>query len=103
MHRTKPQIHASSFNNQSTDHQQPIEAATLEGLQNPTGGFGGGFQQLSHCAPTYAAVLALAIVGTEAAYRAIDRCDRKKSVNALRVFKGEGTPHGELTGRQGRG
>lgn len=38
-----------------------------------TGGFGGGPQQLSHCAPTYAAVLALCIIGTEQALRTIDR------------------------------
>jgi prenyltransferase beta subunit len=49
------------------------KTATLQSLQNPTGGFGGGYQQLSHGAPTYAAVLALMIVGTEAAYKAIDR------------------------------
>lgn len=81
------------FDKKSTNHQQPIEAATLEGLQNPTGGFGGGFRQLSHCAPTYAAVLALVIVGTEAAYRAIDRCDRKIPENVLRVCEGKGTQH----------
>lgn len=54
----------------------PTPTATLESLQNPTGGFGGGYQQLSHCAPTYAAVLALMVVGTEDAYRAIDRSVR---------------------------
>jgi protein farnesyltransferase subunit beta len=36
---------------------------TLRPLQNPTGGFGGGHGQYSHCAGTYAAVLALAAVG----------------------------------------
>lgn len=46
---------------------------TMASCQNAGGGFGGGPQQLSHCAPTYAAVLALLIVGTEAAYRVIDR------------------------------
>lgn len=57
--------------NPKPKHRNPT--ATLAGLQNPTGGFGGGFGQLSHGAPTYAAVLALAVVGTETAYRAIDR------------------------------
>ena len=48
--------------------------ATLASCQNAQeGGFGGGPQQLSHCAPTYAAVLSLMVVGTEAAYEAIDR------------------------------
>ncbi|BAE58272.1 unnamed protein product [Aspergillus oryzae RIB40] len=42
-------------------------------MQNPTGGFGGGHGQLSHCAPTYAAVLSLAMVGGEEAFQLIDR------------------------------
>lgn len=33
----------------------------------------GGPGQLPHLAPTYAAVLALCILGTEEAYKAIDR------------------------------
>ena len=37
--------------------------SSLKACQSPTGGFGGGNQQLSHCAPTYAAVLALVAVG----------------------------------------
>lgn len=36
---------------------------TVQPLQNPTGGFGGGHGQLSHGAGTYAALLALAAVG----------------------------------------
>lgn len=36
---------------------------TVRPLQNPTGGFGGGHGQYSHCAGTYATVLALAAVG----------------------------------------
>jgi protein farnesyltransferase subunit beta len=47
--------------------------ATAQHLQNETGGFGGGFGQLSHLATTYAMVLALAIVGGEDAYEVIDR------------------------------
>ncbi|GAB7364064.1 hypothetical protein MBLNU230_g4617t1 [Neophaeotheca triangularis] len=35
---------------------------TVRPLQNATGGFGGGHGQMSHCAATYATVLALAIV-----------------------------------------
>jgi protein farnesyltransferase subunit beta len=45
----------------------------LKRCQAPSGGFGGGPGQLPHMAPTYAAVNALVIVGTEEAYRAIDR------------------------------
>lgn len=48
--------------------------STLAACQNPTGGFGGGPRQLSHLAPTYAAVNALAIIGTSEAYDIIDRC-----------------------------
>jgi protein farnesyltransferase subunit beta len=47
--------------------------ATAQHMQNATGGFGGGFGQLSHLATTYAMVLALAIVGGEDAYELIDR------------------------------
>lgn len=39
------------------------------------GGFGGGPQQLPHCAPMYASVLSLLIIGTPEAYAAIDRYD----------------------------
>lgn len=38
------------------------------------GGFGGGPKQLPHCAPMYASVLSLLIVGTPEAYDVIDRC-----------------------------
>lgn len=41
--------------------------------QSPTGGFGGGPGQIPHLAPTYAAVNALVILGTEEAYNVIDR------------------------------
>lgn len=45
----------SGFNQRLIDTVQP--------LQNPTGGFGGGHGHLSHCACSYATVLALACVG----------------------------------------
>lgn len=38
-----------------------------------TGGFGGGPSQLSHCAPTYAAVLALCTIGSDEALLSINR------------------------------
>lgn len=40
--------------------------STFTPLQNSTGGFGGGFGQYSHLAPTYATILSLAIVGDDA-------------------------------------
>ncbi|OAA70269.1 Terpenoid cylases/protein prenyltransferase alpha-alpha toroid [Cordyceps fumosorosea ARSEF 2679] len=46
---------------------------TVRPLQNAGGGFGGGFGQDSHLATTYATVLALMLVGGEAAYEVIDR------------------------------
>ncbi|KAK9704203.1 CAAX farnesyltransferase (FTase) subunit beta [Basidiobolus ranarum] len=47
--------------------------STLEKCQNVTGGFGGGPNQMSHLAPTYAAVNSLAIIGTPDAYDIINR------------------------------
>nr|XP_058149256.1 protein farnesyltransferase subunit beta isoform X5 [Dasypus novemcinctus] len=45
----------------------------LELCQSPEGGFGGGPGQYPHLAPTYAAVNALCIIGTEEAYSVINR------------------------------
>ncbi|ORY00270.1 terpenoid cyclases/Protein prenyltransferase [Basidiobolus meristosporus CBS 931.73] len=50
-----------------------VRISTLEKCQNSTGGFGGGPSQMSHLAPTYAAINALAIIGTPAAYEIINR------------------------------
>ncbi|EGD76967.1 farnesyltransferase [Salpingoeca rosetta] len=46
---------------------------TLRMCQAETGGFGGGVGQVAHAAPTYAAVNALAIIGTEEAWSIINR------------------------------
>ncbi|KAG2457408.1 protein farnesyltransferase subunit beta [Polypterus senegalus] len=45
----------------------------LTRCQSPTGGFAGGPGQHAHLAPTYAAVNALCIIGTEEAYNVINR------------------------------
>ncbi|KAH1006897.1 hypothetical protein HUJ05_007588 [Dendroctonus ponderosae] len=45
----------------------------LAKCQSPSGGFAGGPGQCPHLAPTYAAVNALVIVGTEEAYKIINR------------------------------
>ena len=42
-------------------------------MQNATGGFGGGHGQLSHCAPTYAAILSLVTVGAQEALNFVNR------------------------------
>lgn len=51
----------------------PDIISTLSHFRNVTGGFGGGPSQLSHGAPTYGSVMSLCIIGTEEAYRVIDR------------------------------
>ena len=55
------------------DEQKTHIAEFLAKCQHDDGGFGGGPQQLPHLAATYAAVLALSILGTEEAYNVIDR------------------------------
>jgi protein farnesyltransferase subunit beta len=47
--------------------------ATARTMQNTTGGFAGGFGQMSHLATTYATILALTMVGGEDAYDVVDR------------------------------
>ncbi|KAI1337033.1 terpenoid cyclases/Protein prenyltransferase [Xylariaceae sp. FL0016] len=61
---------------------------TARSMQNETGGFGGGFGQRSHLAGTYAMILALAIVGGEAAYEVIDRRSMWKWLCALKQRDG---------------
>ncbi|KAG0045421.1 hypothetical protein BGZ83_009385 [Gryganskiella cystojenkinii] len=69
--------------------------STLKKMQNPTGGFGGGPGQASHIATTYAAVNALAIIGTDEALSIINtttllefflRC--KEPEGSFRVMEG---------------
>lgn len=47
--------------------------STIASCQHPKGGYGGGPGQLPHLACTFAAISALAIIGTAAAYESIDR------------------------------
>ena len=49
--------------------------STLAATQHPMGGFSGCNGQMAHCAPNYAAVLALCTLGTR---KALDIIDRKK-------------------------
>ncbi|XP_017102764.2 protein farnesyltransferase subunit beta [Drosophila bipectinata] len=60
-----------SFNFDDKTQDQVVQFLTK--CRAPTGGFGGGPGQYAHLAPTYAAVNSLCIIGTEEAYRAIDR------------------------------
>jgi len=70
----------------------------LARCQNPTGGFGGGPGQVSHLAPTYAAVNALAIIGTEEALSVVDRPSLASWLDKLRCPDGAFLMHedGEL-------
>ncbi|XP_042859073.1 protein farnesyltransferase subunit beta-like [Penaeus japonicus] len=60
----------------------------LKRCQNPAGGFGGGPSQYSHLAPTYAAVNALAIVGTKEAYDVINREKLQEFLWQMRTDEG---------------
>lgn len=51
----------------------PKVSSFLNQCQHPEGGFGGGPMQLAHLAPTYAAISALIIAGSEDAYKVPDR------------------------------
>ncbi len=57
---------------------------TARGMQNESGGFGGGGSQTSHLATTYAVVLALALVGGDEAFEVIDRKSLWKWLCALK-------------------
>ena len=57
------------------------------------GGYGGGPQQLPHCAPTYAAVLALLTIGTEEAYMSIDRARIYRFFMSMKQKNGAFTMH----------
>lgn len=65
--------HAMEVLGDFDDHWAPKVASFLSHCQDPTGGFAGGPSQLPHLAPTYAAVSALMVAGTEEAYQVVDR------------------------------
>jgi protein farnesyltransferase subunit beta len=54
-------------------HFPPKVASFIHHCQSPTGGIGGGPQQLPHLAPTYAGIAGLLVAGSEDAYKAVDR------------------------------
>ena len=69
-----------------------IESATA--VQHPAGGFGGGFGQYAHMAPSYAVILSLAIAGDEA----LDVVDRTTMWQWLGKMK---QPNGAFTMAEG--
>ena len=58
---------------ESVEIYQKRVVETLTPSQNPGGGFGGGHGQISHLAPSYAAILSLAIIGGVDTLDIIDR------------------------------
>lgn len=64
---------ASILNIRFSDETYDDVVDFLIRCRSPGGGFGGGPQQVPHLAPTYAAVNALVIIGTEKAFQAIDK------------------------------
>lgn len=65
----------------------------LKRCQDPEGGFAGGPQQIPHLAPTYAAICALCILGTNEAYDVIDRPKLKSFLACCRTSEGAFTMH----------
>ncbi|OBZ83092.1 Protein farnesyltransferase subunit beta [Choanephora cucurbitarum] len=66
---------------------------TLKRWQLPSGGFGGGGDQLAHLATTYAAVNSLAILGTQEAYDVIDRTSLYTFLMRMKQPDGSFTMH----------
>lgn len=66
---------------------------TLTAFRNKTGGFGGGSNQLSHLAATYAAVNALVSLETEEALNAIDKDSMHEFLLSLKQTDGSYIMH----------
>ena len=66
-------IHALYLLDREPKYMYPRVVSTLAHMQNSYGGFGGGPSQITHCAPNYAAVLALCTIGTPEALQLINR------------------------------
>ncbi|CCJ29712.1 unnamed protein product [Pneumocystis jirovecii] len=64
---------AYSLLGQSVDMYKERTISSIKAMQLESGGFGGGHGQIAHLASTYAAVMALCIVGGDAAYNCINR------------------------------
>ncbi|XP_026822060.1 protein farnesyltransferase subunit beta [Rhopalosiphum maidis] len=65
----------------------------LSKCQHESGGFCGGPNQMPHLAPTYAAVCALCLIGTEEAYAVINRENLYKFLISLRLPNGSFRMH----------
>jgi protein farnesyltransferase subunit beta len=76
-----------------TIEQQERAILTISECQHPEGGFGGGPKQLPHLACTFAAISALAIIGTTAAYETIHRQNLFKFLSKMKQPNGSFTVH----------
>lgn len=65
----------------------------MSGCQHLDGGFGGGPNQLAHLASTFAAVSAVAVLGTKEAYDMIEREGLKKFLARMKQADGSFTMH----------
>lgn len=77
-------LHALTLFGEDVSSYRDRLVETVRPIQNADGGFAGGFGQASHLATTYATVLALMLVGGDAAYDAIDRKTMWKWLCALK-------------------
>ena len=77
----------SAMGEDSSEYRERL-ISTVRPIQNVTGGFGGGNGQMSHLAPTYAIILALAIVGGREALDVVDRKAMWKWLGSLKQRDG---------------
>jgi len=92
-------VHSLELLDQPLSEQEKSALVKFLGnCQDPDGGFAGGPGQVPHLAPTYAAVNSLAIIGTEEAYKVINREAMVSWMDRLRCEDGAFTMHvdGEL-------
>lgn len=66
---------------------------TLNNCQHPEGGYGGGKFQEAHLATTFAAIAALAVIGTEEAYESIDMKGLASYLTAMKQPDGSFSVH----------
>ncbi len=87
-------LHALELLDEQVEGQPKTDIVNfLAKCQNPDGGFAGGPGQVSHLAPTYAAVNALVILGGEEAYSAINRETLVRWMDSLRQDDGSFIMH----------
>ncbi|KAJ2721386.1 CAAX farnesyltransferase (FTase) subunit beta [Coemansia sp. Benny D115] len=67
--------------------------ADLRALQSPDGGFRGGSGQLPHLAGSFAAVMSIALIGTDEAFEMVDRCKMYDWMMTMKQPDGSFTMH----------